>query len=212
MTKEPYVTSENIDRKATGWIDELPFCRTWPGDIEADKSALMVIDMQNYFLSPESHAYLPAAEAIIENINHLVDLFVAKGGRVIYTRTVQEPDDKGTMLEWWSSLILDGPMAELDHRIKVEGEVIAKPTYSSFYRTVLEDYLDGIENIFISGVMTDICCETACRDAFVRDHRTFFLADGTATGSEEVHLSSLKSICHGLAEVLLCKNVEQRLR
>ncbi len=212
MKKANYLTSENIERKAAGWLEELPFCKRWPGDIHTGKSALLVIDMQKYFLDPESHAYLPATEAIIDNINYLVKLFVDKGGKVLYTTTVQDPEEKGSMLEWWSSIITEGPMTELDERIDVKGELIKKPTYSSFYRTELEEHLDDIENIFISGVMTDICCETSCREAFIRDYRTFFIADATATSGEEVHMSSLKSICHGLAEILLCKNVEQRLR
>ena len=212
MTKGSYLDTGDTTGKAEKWLEELPYRRQWPGRIEAKKSVLLVIDMQRHFLDPESYAYLPTGENIIEKIHGLIELFHEIGGKIIYTKTVQSPDEKGTMLQWWSSLMTEGPMTELDPRITVKGEVITKPTYSSFHRTDMEEHLEGIENVFICGVMTDICCETACRDAFVRDHRTFFIADATATTSEEVHLSSLKSICHGLGEIILCKNVKQRLR
>ena len=38
-------------------------------------SALLIIDMQRYFLCPGSHAFLPAAPAIIPNINALIAAF-----------------------------------------------------------------------------------------------------------------------------------------
>ncbi len=213
MCKESYITREELREKTEKWLENLPHRKRWPGSIEARKSALLVVDMQNYFMDPKSHAYLPAAHIIADNINYLVDLFVEMGGKIIYTRTIQDTAPSSTMMQWWkSSPVTEGEMAEIVDKVKVSGPVVTKPTYSSFYRTYLDRHLEGIENIFICGVMTDMCCETTCRDAFVRDYRTFFLADGTATSSERIHLSSLISICHGLAEVLLCKEVEQRLR
>ncbi len=213
MCKEPYVTAEDIDEKGEMWLKALPYRKRWRAEIEAVKSALLVVDMQNFFLVPKSHAYLPAAPAIIGNINGLVDLFLRLGGKVIYTRTVQDTQHPSTMLQWWSSTpVTEGEMANIFHEISVKGPVIVKPTYSSFLGTELDVHLDGMENVFICGVMTDLCCETTCRDAFVRDYRTFFIADGTATTTEKMHISSLISMCNGLAEVLLCKEVEQRLQ
>jgi nicotinamidase-related amidase len=43
----------------------------------------------------------------------------------------------------------------------------------------------GIQDLIISGMMTNLCCETTARDAFMRDYRVFFLIDGTATGKED---------------------------
>jgi isochorismate hydrolase len=49
--------------------------------------------------------------------------------------------------------------------------------------------------------MTNLCCETTARDAFVRDFRVFFLADGTATANHDLHLSSLKNLAFGFATI-----------
>jgi nicotinamidase-related amidase len=41
----------------------------------------------------------------------------------------------------------------------------------------------GIDTVIISGVATNVCCETTAREAAVRDFHVFFLSDGTATAA-----------------------------
>jgi isochorismate hydrolase len=75
----------------------------------------------------------------------------------------------------------------------------------------LDEWLhnNGVEDLIITGVLTNCCCETTARDAFVRDYRVFFVADATATVNEELHLSSLMNLAFGFAYIaqtqeLLC--------
>ncbi|XP_031372487.1 LOW QUALITY PROTEIN: nicotinamidase 3-like [Punica granatum] len=42
------------------------------------------------------------------------------------------------------------------------------------------------EVIVVTGVMTNLCCETTASDAFVRGFRVFFSTDATATCNEEL--------------------------
>ncbi len=204
--------SEEMKKRGGEWIEGLAVRKRWPTKPKVEDTAFLVIDMQNYFLSPDSHAYLPAAEAIVENINFLVEYFSSNGVPVIFTRTVQGKGDEGVMEEWWNDIIREGPEAQLWDEIKVEGRKIKKPRYSSFFRTDLEEHLKGVENVVIGGVMTDMCCATTARDAFVRDYRVFFLADGTATSSEDAHVSTLNALCRGTAEVLTCQEMKERFR
>ena len=39
----------------------------------------------------------------------------------------------------------------------------------------------GIDTIIVTGIATNVCCETTAREAAVRDFRVFFLSDGTST-------------------------------
>jgi len=41
----------------------------------------------------------------------------------------------------------------------------------------------GIDTLVITGIATNVCCETTAREAAVRDFRVLFLSDGTATFS-----------------------------
>ncbi|EPS65948.1 hypothetical protein M569_08828 [Genlisea aurea] len=64
--------------------------------------------------------------------------------------------------------------------------VVLKDTYSAFEGTDLE--------VMVTGVMTNLCCETTARDAFVRGFRVFFSTDSTATASSELHEATLKNM------------------
>ncbi len=206
-----YVEKENIAGKTKGWIESLPIRKRWSVEPSFSDSVLLVIDMQNYFIREDSPAFLPAGQVISENINGLIDLFSSEGGEVIYTRHVQDEGDEGVMGEWWGDIIREGETADIWDGIDVKGKVITKPRYSAFHRTELDELIKKKENVFITGVLTDICCETTARHAYIKDYRVYFLADATATVSEEVHISSLKSLCHGFAEVLSCKETKQML-
>ncbi len=52
----------------------------------------------------------------------------------------------------------------------------------------------SITNVVISGVLTNLCCETTARSAFVKDFNVFFLSDGNATASEEMHKATLLNL------------------
>jgi isochorismate hydrolase len=92
--------------------------------------------------------------------------------------------------------------------------VLPKKRYSAFYETDLEKILrsKGIQDLIISGVMTNLCCETTARDAFMRDYRVFFLIDGTATGKDDHHLAALKNLGFGFAYLITCDELIQNLK
>ncbi|MFO8109501.1 MAG: isochorismatase family protein [Thermoplasmata archaeon] len=212
MAGTAYINEDDLEQKTQQWLNSLPLRRRWENVPRWSDSALLVIDMQNIFVEENSPSFLPAAQVIVHNINELADTFHEHGGKMIYTRHVQEDGDEGIMDEWWGDIIREGKSAELWKGLDVKGETITKPRYSAFHRTELNESLQGIENVFITGVLTDICCETTARYAFIDDYRVFFLADATATITEDIHLSSLKSLCHGFAEILSCKEAMQRLQ
>ena len=45
--------------------------------------------------------------------------------------------------------------------------------------------------------MTHLCCETTARDAFMRDYDVYFIVDATATETESLHISSLRTLTDG---------------
>ena len=59
----------------------------------------------------------------------------------------------------------------------------------------------------ICGIMTNMCCESTARDAYYRDYRVFFLADGTGSITEEMHLASLLNLAFGFAWVTSAESI-----
>ena len=62
----------------------------------------------------------------------------------------------------------------------------------------------------ICGVMTNCCCETTARDAFMRGFNVVFVSDATATTSADLHLSAIKNIAFGFGDVINTQNVSTR--
>jgi len=128
-----------------------------------------------------------------------------------------EPDSDGGILgEWWGELIIGGTedwkfLPEM--KIESGDRVLPKKRYSAFFETDLDRILQsrGIQDLIISGVMTNLCCETTARDAFMRDYRVFFLIDGTATGRSELHLATLKNLGFGFAYLITCDELIEML-
>ncbi|KAK9691420.1 hypothetical protein RND81_09G195700 [Saponaria officinalis] len=173
-------------------------------------SALLVIDMQNYFA--------PMATPILSAIKTTINLCQSAGIPVIFTRHRHKAgDDGGVLGEWWDGdLIIDGTAeSELIPEVfsaantrKVE--VVEKETYSAFRNTRLEERLGelGVKEVIITGVMTNLCCETTAREAFVRGFRVFFSTDSTATSSRELHDATLMNLAFGFAYLVDCHRLQ----
>lgn len=172
---------------------------------DKERTGILLIDLQEYFRE--------IITPIQGNISSVISWAREREIPLFFTQHGHEPEEKpGMLANWWSDLIIKGSddarfLSELE--IRVQDSIIPKNTYSAFHRTNLEEKLrdKGITDLIIGGVMTNICCETTARDAFVRDFRVFFLADGTSTVSEEFHLAALRNIAYGFATLLVCEQL-----
>ena len=215
---EPYVTPQTLPAKASLWLEHVAPFNTHAMDFDPGQAALLVIDMQKFFLDPASPSYTCGGLAILPNLKKLIRAFRQAGRPVIYTRHVHNPDrsDAGLMAWWWEGMCLEGsPESEVHPEIApLPGEKeIFKHRYSAFYNTDLETVLRGlkVDQLVISGIMTNMCCESTARDAYFRDLRVFFLADGTGSINEEMHLASLLNLAFGFAWVTDTDSIAARL-
>jgi len=215
---QPYVTIESIDAKTEKWLAQIAPFNQHAMRLQRDKSALLVVDMQDFFLDPVSPSFTCGGLAILPNLHTLIAAFRIAGRPVIYTRHGHHPDhlDSGIMAWWWEGMCIEGsPESEIHRDIApLPGEkVILKHRYSAFYNTDLETVLRclKIEDLIISGIMTNMCCESTARDAYYRDYRVFFPADGTGSINEEMHLASLLNLAFGFAFVTSVAKITQEL-
>lgn len=210
--KEKYFTQENIHHKAHEMLDKV---RIYPPKnniiFTPGNSGLLVLDMQGFFLKEHSHAFIPSAPAIIPGIKDLIESYTQKGLPVIFTRHLNTPQNSRLMARWWKDLIQEeNPLSEITTDLNpTVGLVVKKSQYDAFYETPLEDILrnKGVRQLTISGVMTHLCCETTARSAFVRGLEVFFIIDGTATYTENYHLSTLINLSHGFALPVFAKDI-----
>lgn len=179
--------------------------------IDQKHAALLAIDMQNFF-----HRI---AHPVLRNILKVIQSCRQGKVPIIFTQHghTQPESDGGKLGEWWGELIIGGTedwkfLPEM--KIESDDTLLPKKRYSAFFETDLDKTLRsrGIQDLIISGVMTNLCCETTARDAFMRDYRVFFLIDGTATGRSELQLATLKNLGFGFAYLLTCDELIRMLK
>jgi isochorismate hydrolase len=207
MKKEDYLREKNLSEKLAEWLNACKIVMPSYRNIRFNlrESALLVLDMQRYFLDPSSYAFVPAGPYIISNVNKLISFYCNRSLPCILSRHfIKQTADSGAMGRWWSRLLFEGDsLTELDQRIVVpEGVIIMdKDKYDAFYDTGLEGILRdrSVKQVVVSGLMSHLCCESTARGAFVRDFDVFMVADAMASVNEYFHLSALMSSAHGFA-------------
>ncbi|MBA2650466.1 MAG: isochorismatase family protein [Legionella sp.] len=168
--------------------------------VNPKRTALLVIEMQNVFRNDLNLI----SDKQLNNIKAIIEASEKAGVNIIYVRHNDSSEISRSMVNWWNGdkieygsegwKMIDG----FDTNNKI---IIDKNQYSAFFKTELDDVLqaNNIEDVMIVGVMTNCCCETTARDAFMYGYRVFFISDATSTFSEDLHIAALKNLSFGFA-------------
>jgi ureidoacrylate peracid hydrolase len=173
-------------------------------------AALIVVDVQNDFVSPEGSAGkrgedVGAAMAMIPNLTGLIDQARRVGLTIIYIRTTHS--DWTDTASWiyrtsqksglstcregsWGAEFYDG-IAPLPTE-----RVVIKHRYSAFINTDLNTVLKarGIQSVLVCGVATNVCVETTARDGYMYDYYVTMIDDCSAAYDAKLHMSTLENI------------------
>lgn len=192
------------------------------------RTALINVDMQRCFVEGSPLAS-PDGLALVERVNSLTAACRQAGILVVHTRVWMRPDRSslGVMGELVPPFIVGlytagAEPAELHSALVVEEAdvIVDKPRYGAFFCTDLEPILrsSGIDTVIISGIATNVCCDTTAREAAQRDFRVFFLSDGTATkemagvSAQELHGATLASLSMVFAQIATVDEIFEKIR
>lgn len=70
----------------------------------------------------------------------------------------------------------------------------------------------GVDTVVVSGVITNLCCETTARTAFGNDFNVVFLRDGNAARSQDFHDASIMNLECGFATIKTCQEFIDSLK
>lgn len=191
----------------------------FPFPLQPDACALVVIDMQRDFIEPGGFGEslgndVSLLAAIIPTVARLIDGCRAAGMPVIHTQECHRPDlsdcPPSKAARGNPSLRVgdQGPMG----RLLVAGEpgtdfvpelmpapgdaVVQKPGKGAFYATDLDDILrrQGIGQLIIAGVTTEVCVQTTMREANDRGYDCLLVEDATESYFPEFRAATLAMV------------------
>lgn len=169
------------------------------------KTALLVIDCQNYFFKPASPAYLPASKRALPRVNKLIALAKDREWPAVFTVHGPSCSPGNLMLAKWRHLP-KGRQCELcqDIHIPAQSKVLHKQHYSAFIGTGLEKYLKkrGIVRVVLCGAMTHLCVDTTARHAFMLGFWPVIVRDACCSKDQALHRAALLALGHGFAEIM----------
>lgn len=134
--------------------------------LNGNKTALIIIDVQNFYWKEETH------DEYISDLKRIIDEARKREFLVIYVKHVwgDKPEDI---------------IFHIREEIKPlpSEPVVVKRTPGSFFQTELEKLLQNrmIENVIITGMKTNHCCDTTIRESSARGYKTFVIKEGVRT-------------------------------
>lgn len=168
-----------------------------PFNIKADKTALIIVDMQKGFVDEGGALFTPQAKEQIPLIKDLKD-FCKENNIPVFLSVFAQDENNHNAFYWYRNeqrglLNPDGSAkfkpetrdTEITDGLKVDknDHVFNKYTYSCFAHTELDKKLKelGIETLIICGTCTDWCVDSTVRDAYHKDYNVVVVADGVST-------------------------------
>ncbi|WP_141604461.1 cysteine hydrolase family protein [Terrilactibacillus laevilacticus] len=203
------------------YIQSSPYLFPFDGQLQADNTALMIIDMQIDFCGEGGYVDrmgydLTQTQRAIKPIQNLLSVVRnIPGFTIIHTREGHREDlsDLPENKRWRSKQIgaeigSNGPAGKIlvrnepgwniiDELAPIPGEIIIdKPGKGSFYATDLDLILKnkGIKNLILTGITTDVCVHTTMREANDRGYECLILEDCTGATDLNNHLAAIEMV------------------
>ncbi len=192
---------------------------------KADETALVVIDMQKFYVSDVQ----PAID-IIPNINRLAAGFRAKGAMVAWVKMTAGRGGQSLWPLYHDYFFTkeagsrhrdnltegaDGHALHADLDVRAGDCIVSKNRFSAFVPkySELPDVLArrGIKNVVITGMLTNFCCETSARDAMMMDYKVVMVSDANAARYEEDHNVGFTTVYQSFGDVLTTDQVLNEL-
>jgi trans-2,3-dihydro-3-hydroxyanthranilic acid synthase len=195
----------------------LPSAGDLPGNtaqwtLDPDRAALLIHDMQRYFLAP-----LPEPQPrdqLIDNLAALRDHARRHALPIFYTAQPggMNEKDRGLLADFWGpGMRVDPADRQITDRLAPgsHDQVLTKWRYSAFFRTDLLEQLRaaGRDQLIIGGVYAHVGVLMTAVDAFTHDIQPFLVGDAVADFSAEYHRQALRYAAERCAVVLTTKGV-----
>lgn len=176
-------------------------------EVNPKDTAILVIDLQKGFVNEGAFCEVPAARKMLPRLQRLIDVCKKQSIPVIYTRMSHRFIRSTVYPDLWPShfnadgspiLVPGSKEFELIEELKVEeGDILLdKDRYSAFFGTPLDLILKerGVKTLIVTGLASNVCCESTVREAFFLNYRVIFVDDLNVTLNDEMHRWAVENI------------------
>jgi nicotinamidase-related amidase len=190
---------------------EVPRIEIQPGvELNAEETAVIVVDMQNDFVKPQGKLFVPTAPDTVPRIKKLLDSARSADVMVVFTKDTHYPGDPEFTI--WGQHVVKGTWGwEIVDELKpLEGEVVIEKTrYDAFYGTPLDDLLRsyGIKSLVVTGTVANICVLHTVASAALRWYRVVVPVDAISALNEFDYYVALRQMSY-LYRAVLVESVE----
>ncbi len=171
---------------------------------EAERTALLVVDVQNATFDAAQETLRPeffaaARDIVIPNLVELVAACRRHGAEVIYTvieNLTRDGRDRSLDYKLSNFFIAKGSHEArvLDAIAPGDDEIVIPKTSSSLFNSTNVDYLlrnIGIEDLVVTGFLTDQCIDHTVKDAADRGYYVTCLSDACMSDTHARHEAAL---------------------
>lgn len=166
-------------------------------ELEAERTALIIVDMQNDFVKPGGRLRVPGAEKTIEPIRLLLRRARESQVMTVFTQDTHYPGDPEFGI--WGEHVVKGTWGWriIDELSPLPGEIVVEKTrYDGFYGTPLDDLLrvHGIRDLVIVGTVANICVLHTAASAALRWYRVYIPMDAISALNEFDYYVTLRQV------------------
>lgn len=179
--------------------------------MEAKKSALIVIDLQNDFtlFSGKQNACTSQVDKLIPVVNHLSEKFNQENKQIVYLKT-----------EWSNPIvkILTGNSvkkgttgAEFDNRLKIcSDNIFTKGNKNSLSCSEFIQFLESnsINHLYLVGLATDYCIKVTAENAIKQGYKVTVVRDAVASYKCNDYEKSLQSLSAKGVNLITSSNID----
>ncbi len=150
--------------------------------------ALILVDFEKEWTDKSSDYFVGDVSELIKKTNKLIDYCRKNDYKIIFTTHIEKDSNEAFAEESQNVEILD----EIN---KQNFDVLIKKNkISPFFKTDLYKHLEGIDEIVIAGILTNLCVRSLAQDAYDRDFKITIIKDCCRAFDVETHEFTLKDL------------------
>ncbi len=150
--------------------------------------ALILVDFEKEWTDENSDYFVGDISELIEKTNRLIEYCRKNNYKIIFTVHVEKDSDQEFAPNSKNVQIID-EIQKQDSDV-----VIVKNKISPFYKTNLEKELEGVDEIVLGGILTNLCVRSLAQDAYDRDFAITIIQDCCRAFDEETHNFTIKDL------------------